>query len=298
MPDVSVIIVNYNTRDVTLACIDSIAKKTSGVSYEIIVVDNASTDGSREALSTDGRILYIYNAYNSGFGTANNIGMRHARGKYLFLLNSDTLLVNNAIKEFFDYAEADGGRHVLGCYLQGRHGEYKTSFFYFPAFTFRDFFRRIFRLKKPLPADYRNKDVECITGADMFFSHEAVAKSGGFNENIFLYGEESELQWRMLKADFPCRIIATPKIIHLEGESSKDKCAPLRIHIDSHFITLRLHMHYSTYLCARTYYFLNFLFRSAISFRLWKDRHFLRSLLRPVCLDSAKNAPDVSCQLE
>lgn len=82
--DVSIIIVNYNTLGLTSDCIDSIADKTLGLEYEIILVDNASTDGSKEVFSQDARIRYIYSDQNLGFGRANNLGIREARGRYLF----------------------------------------------------------------------------------------------------------------------------------------------------------------------------------------------------------------------
>lgn len=99
--DVSIIIVNYNTYDLTAACIQSIIEHTKRISYEIIVVDNASTDGSKEKFERDSRIKYIYSEKNGGFGYGNNRGIEIANGDYFFLLNSDTLLLNNAIYEFF-----------------------------------------------------------------------------------------------------------------------------------------------------------------------------------------------------
>ena len=97
--DVSVIIVNYNTIELTLNCINSIFTHTLGIDFEVIVVDNNSDDGSGEILRLDKRIVFIQNLANEGFGSANNIGYQYAKGKYLFLLNSDTILLNNAIKD-------------------------------------------------------------------------------------------------------------------------------------------------------------------------------------------------------
>ena len=133
--DVSIIIVNYNTYDLTAACIQSIIEHTKRISYEIIVVDNASTDGSKEKFERDSRIKYIYSEKNGGFGYGNNRGIEIANGDYFFLLNSDTLLLNNAIYEFFKYAKSHKSRIIYGCYLQGNDGTYRNSFFYFPAFS-------------------------------------------------------------------------------------------------------------------------------------------------------------------
>ena len=110
--DVSVIIVNYNTLELTKQCVESLKAKTKGIQYEIIIVDNASNDGSQEYFRNDESIIYIYNKENLGFGRANNIGYRHSSGKYIFLLNSDTILENNAIKIFFDFMEQNPG---IGC---------------------------------------------------------------------------------------------------------------------------------------------------------------------------------------
>ena len=103
--DVSIIIITYNTLRMTSDCLESIFEKTQDIKYEVILVDNASTDGSKEFFEKDSRIRYIYLKDNIGFGKANNAGYLHAKGKYVFLLNSDTILINNAVKEFFAFAE-------------------------------------------------------------------------------------------------------------------------------------------------------------------------------------------------
>ena len=97
--DVSIIIVNFKTFLLTKNCIESIIAKTFGVEYEIILVDNASSDGSQEFFANDARIKFIEAGRNLGFGKANNLGVQQAKGDYIFFLNSDTLLLNNAIYE-------------------------------------------------------------------------------------------------------------------------------------------------------------------------------------------------------
>lgn len=260
--DVSVIIVNYNTFQVTRECIDSIVEKTHSISYEIILVDNASTDGSKESFEQDSRITYIYSEHNGGFGYGNNLGMKVAKGKYFFLLNSDTLLVNNAIKEFYDYAEAQNEKYLYGCYLMHDDGSYCSSFFYFPAFNIKSFLKRIFGLKKEERLDYVEKNVEAISGADMFFHREIYEKTGGFDENIFLYGEEGEWQYRMSKAGYGCHIIPQPQIIHLEGKSMNMSPSKMAIKWKSHFYILKKHMRPFTYLLTRCYYAFNITMRN------------------------------------
>ena len=252
---VSIIIVNYRTPSLTLACIDSIYAHTKGVDFEVIVVDNHSEDDSVERLSKDNRIILIESLRNGGFGYGNNLGMKVARGKYFFLLNSDTLLVNNAIKEFYDYAESHEPKTLYGCYLIGDDGTYRGSFHYFPALTIGAFFRRLFRKQNYTP-DYTDKEVECICGADMFIPRTAIEECGGFDENIFLYGEEGELQLRMAKAGYKRILLSLPKIIHLEGRSSSVNQKKRQIQEQSHFYVLKKYMTPCTYILTRFYYIL------------------------------------------
>jgi probable glycosyltransferase len=251
--DVSIIIVNYNTLRLTRDCIESIKEKTHGVDYEIIVVDNGSTDGSRELFENNRDVVYIYSAKNGGFGYGNNIGIKHAKGKYLLFLNSDTLLLNNAIKEFYDYAETHALKAIYGCYLQKDDGSYSGSFHYFPSFTVGDFIKGKF-YKKSYAPDYTNKEVECICGADMFVPREAIAEAGMFDENIFLYGEEGELQRRMMKKGYKRMLINTPKIVHLEGQSMGESYKKLTIKMESHFYILCKHATFANYFLLRMFY--------------------------------------------
>lgn len=260
--DVSIIIVNYNTRHLTSDCITSVVEKTEGISYEIILVDNASNDGSKEMFENDSRVTYIYSERNGGFGYGNNLGMEVAKGRYFLLLNSDTLLVNNAVKEFYDFAESQTRKQVYGCYLQNGKRQYSCSSFFFPAFTIKDFLKRFWGKKHKKEDGFEIKNVEAISGADMFFHREIYDRIGGFDNNIFLYGEEGEWQYRMMKAGYPCCIIPQPQIIHLEGQSMKMSPSKMAIKWKSHFYILKKHMFYPTYLLARAYYAVNLLLRN------------------------------------
>ena len=250
--EVSIIIVNYNTYNLTSACVQSIIDYTNGLSYEIIVVDNASTDGSKEKFENDTRIRYIYSKENGGFGYGNNLGIAVAKADYFFLLNSDTLLLNNAIEEFFKYAKSHNPKTIYGCYLQGLDGSYRDSFFYFPAFTIKAFLTRMIKPHNYQP-DYTNREVECICGADMFIPRQAIEEAGVFDDNIFLYGEEGELQYRMMKKGYKRMLINSPQIVHLEGESSGNT-ARYKYGMKSHLYILKKYMNPITYLCAWLYY--------------------------------------------
>lgn len=231
MIDVSVIIVNYNTLHVILSCIDTIVKQTYDLRYEIIVADNGSTDGSCEVLAKDCRIIFLPIGKNLGFGKGNNYALRYAaKGKYIFFLNSDTLLKNNAIKFFFDFAEQYEGRlGALGCVLENSQGIPIHSYGSFPRM--RDMWSKLLftPIKKALHL-YRSEPVmwpdtwmkvEYVTGADLFVAKAVLEECGAFNPAFFMYCEESEMQWRFMQKGYDNVLIKGPRIVHLEGESAK-----------------------------------------------------------------------------
>lgn len=235
---VSIIIVNYNTKHLTADCIDSIIAKTSEVEYEIILVDNASSDGSQEEFSSDGRILFLEAGDNLGFGKANNLGAQHAKGDYIFFLNSDTLLLNNAIYEMWRYSEEHKEDNIggLGCILCDGNNQRCHS--YAKLNTWKDivksYFLAPYTKKKAkeimaMDAEDESKDafeVGYVTGADLFVSRKVIDECGCFDPDFFMYSEESEMQWRFKKHVYKNMIIKSPKIMHLEGMSQAKKKSP------------------------------------------------------------------------
>jgi len=228
--DVSIIIVNYNTKEITNNCIESIFKYTSGLSYEVILVDNASIDGSADYFENDKRILLVKSDTNLGFGNANNLGYKYAKGKYLFFLNSDTLLLNNAIKEFYTQMELRGENVAcLGCILLNSHNRRGHSYGNFPTIANELVRRPLSRFAYYLKAGFDDKpiriiddvcfEVEYICGADLFVRRTVTDVYGLFDPNIFMYYEDAEMQYRYRKNGYRNLIVNTPKIIHLEGGS-------------------------------------------------------------------------------
>lgn len=234
--DVSIIIVNYNTKKMTEECIDSIFQHTKNIKFEIIVVDNASTDGSKEYFEQDKRIKYIYSTTNLGFGNANNIGYKQASGKYLFLLNSDTLLLNNAIDLFFNIAESEKNKSI-GCWgtmLYDSNQNVTASYGKFISIWIDLFFMLFYvpikkLTNKTLPYfeneyNYKinnNNIVDFITGADIFLKKEVADKYGLFDPNYFLYCEETDMQKRYSQHKIYSKIVTGPQIIHFHGGSQK-----------------------------------------------------------------------------
>ena len=234
--DVSIIIVNYNTLKMTKECIDSIYQYTKNVFFEVILVDNASGDGSKDFFEKDTRIKYIYNKENLGFGKANNLGLLEAQGKYIFLLNSDTLLIENSVLRFFNFMENFADKQkigVCGCRLINQELQIIHSYNYFPSVKsiLLGGIKKIVNRSKAMLATKEDKDfnrdgffeVDYITGADLFFKRDLINELGGlFDPKFFMYFEETDLQYRIFRSGYKRCIIDGTHIIHLEGGSQKD----------------------------------------------------------------------------
>ena len=240
--DVSIIIVNYNTRQLLADCLASVYEKTDGIDFEVIVSDNGSNDGSVEMIRAEfPEVVLIENGANLGFGAANNRALDEAKGKYVLYLNSDTVLLNNAVKIFFDYFEAHAGENLgaIGCNLKDTEGGYNCS--YGKLKSLKSLLKMLFmtllgNTKRTIQYFFTRKKIEVtfdsktnfyigkvdwIIGADLFVRNNTYAR---FDESFFMFKEEIDLQLCMSKAGLESRIIDGPEIIHLEGGSTdKDK---------------------------------------------------------------------------
>ena len=236
--DVSIIIVNYNTCDVTRSCLKSVFEHTKDIDFEVIVSDNGSKDDSVKMIKQEfPQVILIENNANLGFGTANNRGLKIAKGKYIFYLNSDTILLNNAVKIFFEYWENSLEKDkigALGCNLMDKELQVNHSYCSFPkaSIEIAKFIRRIIVVYikcifNILGLNYKKYatsnnyqlyigNVDYVTGADLFVIND---KNAYFDERFFLYYEETDLQWKIMQNGLLRKIIDGPKIIHLQGNS-------------------------------------------------------------------------------
>ncbi|XYS42290.1 glycosyltransferase family 2 protein [Acinetobacter baumannii] len=231
--DVSIIIVNYNTYNLVLQCIESVIKNTKKISYEIIVVDNNSPNREIEKLNEIyPNVKLVLNTKNSGFGIANNIGNKYANGKFLFLLNSDTIVLDNSIYTLYKFMVENPCVGASGGNLCDINLKPATSFTRFmPSFLsdidylFLNMFSKII---------YRNNLYYCysetpikingnISGADLMIVKQVFDELGGFDENFFMYYEETDLLFRLRKRKYQTFIVPESKIIHLEGASETIK---------------------------------------------------------------------------
>ena len=213
----------------TEECINSVFEKTKGVDFEVILVDNGSTDGSKEHFEKYGRIKYIYSEKNLGFGRANNLGALSAKGNYLLLLNSDTILVDNIVDDMFNFMETHVEYMACGCNLTDKMGNQVISHGLLPTLAYE---MALLGVHKICPGYFRNHlsigqkasegnicDTGYISGADIFIRKNTFDKYGGFDSNIFMYFEETDLFYRMKRDGGKFCVLDGIKLIHLGGAS-------------------------------------------------------------------------------
>jgi len=236
---VSVIIVNYNTFPLVRQCIDSIIKETSNITFEIVVVDNNSPDQSiRELKVIFPEITLILQKENKGFGAGNNVGASIAKGKYLFFLNSDTILINNAIGILHSFMESCPNAGVCGGNLYTAD---KIPTISYEPLKPRPLVRTFLLLSQMITRRIIGGSVffcngqqprminGYISGADFFVKSDLLRKVGGFDEDFFMYYEEIELTYRINRHGLRSYVVPEAKIIHLEGGSQIDKSGKKKI---------------------------------------------------------------------
>lgn len=237
----SIIIVNWNTRDITRNCLRSIRRQVERISYEVIVVDNASSDGSVEMIRSEfPEASLIANDDNIGFGRANNQGMRVARGRYFLLLNSDTLVIDDSVQRLVSFVESDARIGIAGCKLLFEDLTLQGSCSRFPSIKIallEDLMLYKFLSRRQqgelLLNGYWNhdhtRDVDAVWGAAMLVRREVFNQSGGFDETIFMYGEDLELCMRVHDLGWRITFAHDCRIVHLNHKSSEKKYGDERI---------------------------------------------------------------------
>jgi GT2 family glycosyltransferase len=198
--DLSIIIVSYNTKKLTLSCIDSIYATTSGLDflYEIIVVDNNSNDGTIEEIYNKyPRVVIIESKTNIGFGRANNIGINAAHGHHVLLLNSDIVVLGDALKNIYTFSVSHPRTFVGGKLLNSDRSE-QTSCGYF--FSLPVVFMSLFlfgdRLKLTRFSPQKIRKIDWVSGACILVERSILLNDLLFDENIFMYMEEIDLLYR------------------------------------------------------------------------------------------------------
>jgi len=229
--DLSIVIVNWNTRDMLRNCLASIPRD-SELQTEVIVIDNASADGSSLMVTEEfPEVRLIQNSANLGFATATNQGLRIANGRHLLLLNSDTLVLGNVLEESVRYMDAHPDVGMMGCKVLNEDGTTQMTCSLFPSFINLLLqtlgLNRLERprwLRRYQMLDWARDDereVEVISGCYLVARRTAVAQIGLLDESFFLYGEETD--WCRRCAEAGWRLVFTPvgRIIHFGSGSSR-----------------------------------------------------------------------------
>jgi GT2 family glycosyltransferase len=226
MTDLTIVIVNYNTRDLTAACLESVYGTVKDISFEIFVVDNASSDGSADLIRSrfPGATL-IENSENRGFAAANNQALRIMKGRYALLLNSDTVLTEGAVNRLFSFMEAHPEAAMACGQLLNRDGSKQNSIASFPGLATLLFNMPIleFLFPKRFPSKrhvYSGPiEIDSGIGACLLVRGKAMEQVGLLDERYFFFLEETDWALQMKKAGWRIFHVPGAKIYHFQGQS-------------------------------------------------------------------------------
>lgn len=233
--DLSIVIVNYKTKELTANCIDSVIRETKGVSYEIILVDNASNDGSCEYLKvTYPGIRVIENKENLGIAKANNQGIKASRGRYILMLNSDTIVLDDCLAKCLKFAKSRNDAGIIGCKVLDKNRSLQYSCYHKPnLLTELVCFTKDILKASWDPVNYFKymlywkhdsvKEVECLSSCFFWIDREIVKEAEYFDENIFMYYDDTEYCIRLReRTGYKVYYYPFAEIIHLKGSRSSD----------------------------------------------------------------------------
>lgn len=206
-----------------MLCLDSVQKAIAKLDAEVIVVDNNSQDESAAMVSENfPEVKLIENSVNSGFSKGNNLGVAQAKGKYICLLNPDTVVGEQCFKNFLTYARLSKDLGALGPRLIDGLGEFlPESKRNVPVPLIA--FKKIIGIKKGYysPVHFaKHGEVEVLVGAFMFMRKDRYLEVGGLDEDYFMYGEDIDLSYKFLKAGYQNYYLGTERVLHFKGESS------------------------------------------------------------------------------
>jgi len=231
--DVSIIIVNWNTRDILRDCLRSVYEQTQAITFKVIIVDNASRDGSAEMVKEEfPQAILIENSQNRGFAAANNQAIKTAGGRYVLLLNSDTVVLDNAIAKAVKFADEHPYTAVVGCRVLNRDYTLQRTCFIYPSllntflaatYLYKIFPKsRFFGREQMTWWDYNDvREVEAVCGCFLLARKEAIDQVGRIDEKYYVYGEETDWCYRFKKNGWKIMFTPGAQIIHYGGQTTK-----------------------------------------------------------------------------
>ncbi|MHC4693556.1 MAG: glycosyltransferase family 2 protein, partial [Planctomycetota bacterium] len=234
---VSIIIVNWNTENILYDCLQSVYANRGSLKFEVIVVDNASSDGSVEMVKNNfPDVILIENESNRGFAAANNQGMSIAVGEYILLLNSDTVILDNAIVKTIKFADSTPEAAVVACKVLNLDRTLQSTCFMFPSIL--NLILSITCLDRLFPNNRffgRERltwcawehvlEVDVVAGCFMLVKQEAIKEVGVMDEQYFMYAEETDWCYRMKQTGWKILFTPTAEVVHL-GEASSRQMKP------------------------------------------------------------------------
>jgi len=231
-PDLSIVIVNWNTRDLLAQCLASIFATTSSLALEVFVVDNASSDGSPEMVRRDfPQVILLANDENLGFARANNQAIAQSTGRYVLLLNSDTEVTEGALETLVSFMEATPDAGAVGGQLLFADGRVQTSHGTFPT-LFSEMVNTLglvaWRSTSPAsnPAQTLHESVatDWLLGACLMVRRQVVEQVGGLDERFFMYSEEIDWCRRIKEHGWQIYYVPQAQIVHYwRGSSSQNR---------------------------------------------------------------------------
>lgn len=220
MIDLSIVIVNWNTVSLLCQCLDSIYRIGSQYIFEIIVVDNGSSDDSVAIIKQRfPEVIVIENKENLGFARANNLGIVAAQGRYYLLLNSDTIILPGTLDELISVADLHPDVGVISPKLLNVDNSLQESWASFPS-LFSELLGQNFRNRRPVPGVPSAYDVDWVSGACMLVRVKMVQEVGSLDEDYFMYSEETDWCFRIKKAGWKIWYFSSAIIYHLGGGSA------------------------------------------------------------------------------
>lgn len=252
--DVSIIIVAWNVKDLLHNCLRSVYDETKGIDFEVIYVDNASQDGSIEMVRKEfPKVEMIVNDENKGFIVANNQGIEISKGRYVLLLNSDTVILDNAIAKTVKFADEHTEAAVVGCRvlnpdrtLQRTCAMYNSvlNMFLSATYLYKIFPKSSFFGRHEMTWwDFNDvREVEVVYGCFSLVRKEAIDQVGLMDPRYFVFGDDPDWCYRFHKAGWKIMFTPEPEIIHYGGQTTKKEAGDFLLQLyGSKLIFMKLH---------------------------------------------------------
>ncbi|MBX3744435.1 MAG: glycosyltransferase family 2 protein [Verrucomicrobiae bacterium] len=274
--DVSIIVVAWNVRELLLNCLESVYQGTRDIEFEVIYVDNGSTDGSVERVREKfPKVRILENKENLGFIRANNQAIEVAQGRYVLLLNSDTLVLDNVIGKTVAFADQNPGAAVVGCRVLNPDRTLQRNCFRFystlnmllDALFLRSLFPRHPLFGRKLYGDWKFdsvREVDVVVGCYSLVRMEAIRQVGVMDEIFFVYGDDIDWCYRFVKAGWKVMFAPVGEIIHYGGQTTRQARSKFALQLyGAYLINVKKHYSALTFWGARLLTATYFLLRAA-----------------------------------